>query len=351
MPESGLFITLNNKDTLDLYVSAGVYGELRAPEFKEVSNQSMHYAALADAASARMGDHVFFFIKRRIVYGGQIEGSKKHGSFIINGPSSPLGRQVGADVYWDESTRKLYKPTKNSGVFKVKNKIERCQPYLIRFKDNLGIKGNVIESDDLYSELSIRYNHPLPSNSIQRKSFCTITPGETRILLDLLKSGRSFVDPPKDDVKPVGHPLFFDPTMSISHLSNAKSKYHHDAMLIANPNLLPKKLDPNGAAICRKVPLTPFKPSNMDQADLCYYEDNEISDGTIPNKIIEMDWKITGSKKVLKLVKYIEWLKKLIPYDYREISFNLFAPEFKNDVRRKIPNDYRSLINLISYTS
>ncbi len=311
----------------------------------------MHYAALSDAASARKGDHVFFFIKRRIVYGGQIEGSKQYGSFIINGPNSPLGRQVDAEVYWDESNRKIYKSTKNSGVFKVTSKIERCQPYLLKFSDNLGIKGNAIESDDLYSELSIRYNYPLPSNSIQRKSFCTITPGETKILLDLLKSGKSYVDPSKDDVKLISHPMFFEPNMSISHLSDAKSKYHHDAMLIANPKLLPQKLNPEGAAICRRVPLTPFKPSNMDQADLCYYENNELSDGTIPNKIIEMDWKITGSKKVLKLVKYIKWLKKLIPSDYREISFNLFAPEFKNDARRKIPNEYRSLINLISYAS
>jgi hypothetical protein len=348
MPESGLFITIDKKETLDLYVHSGVYGELRSPEFKEVSNRSMHYAALADAASARKGDHVFFFNERSIIYGGQIEGSNKYGSFIINGPNSPLGRKANAEICWNECSRKMYKETEDFGVFTTSKNATKCQPYLIKFSDELGLKGYGIESDKLYAELSMRYNYPLPSNAIQRKSFCTITPGETQILLELLRNGQVMIDHPKDIVQ-LDNPLFYNPSMGISHLSQAKSKYHHDAMLIANPSLLPKNLHPRTAAICRKVPLTPFKPSNMDLADLCYYDDASLAEGTIPNTIIEMDWKITDSKKVVKLVKHIEWLQKVVPNEFKDISYNVFAPGFKNNVRGKIPKEYRSIIHLISY--
>ena len=95
--------------------------------------------------------------------------------------------------------------------------------------------------------------------------------------------------------------------------------------------------------------MTPFKPDHMDQADICYYGENELVNGTIPNVVIEMEWQRTGPKKMYKIVKYIEWLKKLIPDQYKEISYNFFAPSFRDSVRRKMPSEYRSLINLISY--
>ncbi|MBD3172976.1 hypothetical protein GF326_10940 [Candidatus Bathyarchaeota archaeon] len=349
MTESGLFITLNSKKTLDLYVSSGVYGELRPPEFEEVSSHSKHYAALADAASARQDDHVFFFLKRSIIYGGQIIGSKEHGSFIINGPNCPLGRQVGAEVYWDEGERNNYKSTSKPGVFKVNNDKIQCQPYLIKFEDKIGYKGLCIESDELYSELSLKYSHPLPTNAIQGKSFCTITPGETKILLDLLEDGVQKTDPPKDEIKLRDDPLFFKPNMGIQHLSEAKSKHHHDAMLIANPELLPSKLKPGTSSICRKVPLTPFKPSQMDQADLCYYKLDDLEDGTIPNTIIETNWKLMGVKKMLKIVKYIGWMKKLLPDEFDTISYNLLAPGYRSTVKSRIPTEYKPLIKLIKY--
>lgn len=187
MPNSGLFITLFDKETLNLYLEKGVYGFHQPPIFKYVSSRSRHYHALADYACARDGAHVFFFLKRMVVYGGQIIGSKKTGSFYLNGPYSPMGKIADAKIYWDESLRSIYKSTGKPGIFTVPNadeEKEKCQPYLIRFKDNIGLKGKWISSDQLYFELG-EYSYPLPSNSIQGMSFCTLTRGETKIALNL----------------------------------------------------------------------------------------------------------------------------------------------------------------------
>ena len=296
MPSSGLFITLNDKETLNLYLDKGVYGELRPPEFGEVAPVSQHYGGLADAACAREGTHVFFFSKRKIAYGGQIIGTKNYGSYYLNGPYSPMGRKSGANIYWDESSRRCYKKTEKPGIFERHTPTEvevRCQPYFLKFKDDIGLRGKCIESDVLYTRLSFLH-HPLQSNSIQRMSFCTLTPYETDLLLELLRdSSENIFERPIDDIKIEGDPILFDPSFGISNLSESTSKRHFDALILSNPYLLPFELRPDGATICRKIPITPFKPSQMDRADICYYTEEQIGKGTIPNKVIEQDIRMT----------------------------------------------------------
>jgi len=352
MPNSGLFITLSDNDTLNLYLEKGVYGELRPPVFGEVDSRSMHYAALSDAACAREGTHVFFFVERQIVYGGQILGSENYGSYFFNGPYSPMGRRVNADIYWDESSRGRYEATEQQGIFKDRtngSREDKCQPYIIRYSDELGLSGNSIESDVLYTELSF-LPFPVPSNSIQRMSFCTLTPGETDMLIELLQTSSENVRAtPRDDINVVGDPMLFNPEMGISHLSQATSKYHHDASIFSNPSLLPRELRPNGAIICRKIPITPFKPYQMDRADMCYFTDEAIENGYIPNKVIELEWKKAGDKKLLKIVRYKKWLRRLIPEQYRDISFYLFAPDFSRNILDRVPREFRTEIELLRW--
>lgn len=354
MPSSGLFITLYDKETLNLYLAKGVYGELRSPVFGEVAPISQHYAGLADAACAREGTHVFFFLKRQIVYGGQVIGSENYGSYYLNGPYSPMGRKAGADIYWDESRRSCYQATVQQGIFKVRTNgglEERCQPYFLRFNDEIGLRGSCIKSDVLYTELSFLH-HPVQSNSIQRMSFCTLTPYEIDLLLDLLRgSSENIFESPIDEIEIEGDPILFDPSLGISRLSEVNSKRHFDASVLSNPNLLPPELRPEGATICRKIPLTPFKPSQMDRADICYYTDQPIENGAIPNKVIELEWKPAGATKLLKIVRYIKWLRRLIPEEYPNISFNLFAPSFSRNIWRDIPREFRTLIELIQWGS
>lgn len=191
MPESGLFITLYDEDTLRLYLDRGVYGAHMIPE-QEPGTRSKHFATMADFACARKDAHVFFFRARRIVYGGQIIGSSDHGAFYINGPYSPIGKKTRAKLVWDESVRKRYAATNKPGIFRrpaLSQGSEKlvCQPYLLMFKDQLGLKGKSIISDKLYFELG-KYPYPLPTNSISGMSFCTMTPAEVAATLRLLRS-------------------------------------------------------------------------------------------------------------------------------------------------------------------
>lgn len=69
----GLFIALYDEESLKLYLDKGVYGFLMPPVMSnQPSSRSRHYNVLADYACSREGTDVFFFLKRKIVYGGKI---------------------------------------------------------------------------------------------------------------------------------------------------------------------------------------------------------------------------------------------------------------------------------------
>lgn len=361
MPVSGLFITLYDKKTLNLYLDKGVYGFHQPPIYNIVSSKSRHYHALADYACAREGDHVFFFLKRMIVYGGQIIGSKKTGSFYLNGPYSPIGKYANSDLYWDESFRSIYKSTGKKGIFIVPNADEtkeKCQPYLIRFKDNDHLKGKWISSDQLYFELG-EYPYPLPSNSIQGMSFCTLTPGETKTALDLLRKEAlgKFSGKSDENITFKGEPLLFDPKYGIQDLGEAfsKSQFVNEAQLeftiLSNPYLLPEKIQPKeNDGLCRQIPISPFKPSQMDRADICYYSEPAIEDGTIPNTIIELKFVRIGKGVIDQVERYLDWLHKRLGKDVASIiKVYVCAPSFTPSVYSLIPEKYSHQIELVCF--
>jgi hypothetical protein len=94
-------------ETLSLYLSKDIYGFLMPPVLNEVDSHSKHYNVLADYACTRRGMHVMFFLRRRLVYGGEIIGSENCGAFFLNGPYSPMGKKANSDVCWDESERNV----------------------------------------------------------------------------------------------------------------------------------------------------------------------------------------------------------------------------------------------------
>lgn len=320
------------------------------PIFGEISSRSRHYAALSDYACAREGVHVFFFLKRKIIYGGQIIGSEDYGSFFLNGQYCPLGRTVKAPLCWDESPRKRYESSDKDGIFTVPDVGDRCQPYLIRFIDRLSLRGQAISSDDLYFELG-KYPYPLPSNSIQNMSFCTLTPGETSILIDLLQSDSENIrEPFPDEVSFESEPLLFNPEYGINNLFDAESESHLEASVLANPTLLPNSLRPQNSALCRQVPISPFKPAQMDRADICYYSDDQIADGTIPNKVIELKNRQAGKGEIEQIIRYVKWLRKVIPSEATKISFYLLAPSFTRNILGYVPRELRNQISLVPFS-
>ncbi len=49
----------------------------------------------------------------------------------------------------------------------------------------------------------------------------------------------------------------------------------------------------------------------MDRADICYYSDDLICDGTVPNVVIEVKNKKCGKNEIEQLIRYIRWLYKI----------------------------------------
>lgn len=78
--KNGLFIMLYKQDDLTLYLKNEIYGFLIKPLKKDrPTAQSSYFKVLADYACSRQGTEVFFFLDRKIVYGGEIIGSEDEG--------------------------------------------------------------------------------------------------------------------------------------------------------------------------------------------------------------------------------------------------------------------------------
>ena len=209
--EGGLFVALYDENTLKLYLNKGLYGFLMKPAtIGSVSSRSMHFAVLADYACSREGTDLFFFLKRKIVYGGKIYGNRQCASFYINGQTSPLGQKTQANLFWDESPR--YISTETPGVFKV-NGANKAQPFIFQFKKTENT-GKYITSDELYFNLGKKYPYPLPSNSMQGMGFCTLTPGEVNELSALLTATNNHIDFTEcDDIDKSGEERIFDDSL------------------------------------------------------------------------------------------------------------------------------------------
>lgn len=207
----GLFIALYDDESLKLYLDKGVYGFLMPPVFTDKPNsRSRHYHILADYACSREGTDVFFFLKRKIVYGGKIYGNRESGSFYLNGSTSPLGRAADAELFWDESVRAKYFETDTPGVFRVeRNGGMKSQPFMFQFRQNEN-SGKYILSDDLYFELG-KYPYPLPSNSMQGMGFCTLTPGEVSTLQNLISQSNKRIEfEGEGEINKTGEGTLFD---------------------------------------------------------------------------------------------------------------------------------------------
>lgn len=353
MNNGGLFITLYDEDTLRLYLDEGVYGQHMTPEDGEPSSYSAHYKTLADYSAVRDKKHIFFFCDRKIYYGGQAVGSGEYGAFYINGKKSPMGREANAPLVWDESTRDTYEETEKSGVFNAgEQRGKKCQPFLIRFEDNQDMAGNYIISDQLYFNLG-EYPYPLPSNSIAGAGFCTITPGETNTLLNLLENDpKGEIDPASDEaIRLEGDPVPYSPEYSVDSPEEAHPEAHLEASLIANPDLLPKHMRQENATICRQVPISPFKPVNLDQADICYFTENRICDGTIPNTIVELKIKKAGKSAAQQVKRYLMWLHDRLGEDAKQIKTHVYAPGFTSTFDGYIPDHLLERVEKYDYTS
>lgn len=345
----GLFIALYDDESLKLYLDKGVYGFLMPPVMTDrPSSRSRHYHILADYACSREGTDVFFFLKRKIVYGGKVYGNRDSGSFYLNGATSPLGRAANAELFWDESVRAKYFETETPGVFRIeRNGGMKSQPFMFQFRQNED-SGKYIVSDDLYFELG-KYPYPLPSNSMQGMGFCTLTPGEVATLHSLISQSNQRIHfEGEGEVDKTGESFLFD-----SELVSVNDDLVNEAQLEFT---ILSSIEPfadflhDEYVLCRQVPISPFKPSEMDRADICLYSlSNPIKNGTIPNVIIELK-KDAGNKAAYEQVeRYLKWVKNITtPEEYSRIKAYIIAPRITRIRAASVSEEYKDKILMYS---
>lgn len=341
---SGLFILLQDEESLQDCVYNGFYGFLMPPVYDEQpSSQSKHYAALADYACCETGTEIFFFTRRSITYGGRIIASNNNGPvFYLNGDTSPIGRKANSKKYIDLSNR--YDTVENGVYYLGKNTRgedrNRAMPFIIEFNNKLPLSGKQITSDELYFKLG-DYNYPFPSNSIQKRGMCTLTPKETEILLDLMKESDTFLDFDKttDIVINDENKKLFDKNLIVSdklvnesHLEFkllADKEYLDSIVMECFPDLTPKKY-----VHCRQVPLCPFRPIQFDLADICLYDEkNSINNRTLPNIVIELKKADNVSYAAYnQTTKYLRWLKQISGDDFDKVRAIILAPDFSKNM-------------------
>jgi hypothetical protein len=343
--DSGLFVTLYDEKTLSLYLKYGIYGFLMSPVLTEKpSLHSNHYRVLADYACCRDGTHIFFFVKRKIVYGGIVKGQNKIASFYLNGKNSPLGRIADAELFWDESQR--YEATDKAGVFLV-NDNARAQPFILQFKREPDLTGKQIPSDDLYFELG-KYPYPLPSNSIQGMGFCTITPGEVAVALDLLSKSKVVFGANSTELMNIGAVQKSFDSKFLSVDNNYQNEAHLEFSILADLDRFSNLFSGDNYIICRQVPICPFKSFEFDRADICLYSlTNSIAFGTIPNIIIELKNRRANYRDYAQVVRYLKWIEKVAQEDFKGVHAYIIAPSFFIN-KSKIDDKYQSQIKLYS---
>lgn len=344
--EGGLFVALYDEDTLKLYLNKGLYGFLMKPTtVGSVSSRSKHFSVLADYACSREGTDLFFFLKRKIVYGGKIYGNREYASFYINGQTSPLGQQTQANLFWDESPR--YTATETPGVFKV-NGADKAQPFIFQFSQTENT-GKYITSDDLYFNLGKKYPYPLPSNSMQGMGFCTLTPGEVEELSALLSATNNRIDFTEcANIDKSGEERIFDDSL-VDIRSDFINEAQMEFTILSSLTPLHELFDGN-YILCRQVPISPFKPMNMDRADICLYSfDSPIKGGTIPNIVFELKNGKANYHAYNQTVRYLNWLKMITrEEEFAQIKAFVIANSFSPIKRSKVDTRFEEKIKIFS---
>lgn len=347
---AGLFILLNDKEALINDVKYGFYGFLMPPIYEEEPNsRSRHYAALSDYACCEKGTEIFFFMKRTITYGGVIKNSNENNPvFYLNGDSSHIGRRANSELYlnaktiYDDNEGETKKGIYHMGKNQRGEDIERAMPYIIEFDNTSELTGKQISSDELYFELG-NYNFPFPSNTIQGKGMCTLTPKETKILKKLLKESTEKLDFKTTEDNIIIYPekktIFNNKFVIMDKFTNES---HLEFTLLANKvylNHILKKAFPEiknyNFIKGRQIPLCPFKPMQYDAADICLYDsENPIKENSLPNIIIELKKDAANYTAYAQVARYLRWVKQCAPQEFDKVRCLIIAPQFKSNLNK-----------------
>lgn len=343
----GLFILINDKNKLQENLRSslinGIYGFLMTATFDKNKPRTLSnpYSVLADYACCKQGTHIFLFSKRMVTYGGVItENNENNPVFYLNGKNNLFGEKANLKRYIDMDELYTDFLTEQEGVYELEGRYGKQlkgMPFIIEFDNKTELSGKQINVDELYFELG-KYNFPLPSNAIQGKGMCTLTPYETNTLLKLIKEKGTPL--PKIDNSEIKlakiHPenkTIFTNEFIIDRLEKKEWDVESELefLLLSTEDKLKEIIPAGNYTKTRQIPLCPFKPQNLDYADICLYDSNNpIKDGAIPNVIIELKKDYANYAAYDQVNKYLRWLEQITTEsEFELINAFIIAKEFK----------------------
>lgn len=358
---SGFFILIKDEnkkqENLRLCLKNGFYGFLLNSNYDLDNTRTLKipYSVLADYVCCKEGTHVFLFSKRMITYGGIVkETNGSEPVFYLNG-KTPLiegGGEIKRYINMDE----IYKDnlTSKEGVYEISGRYGKQLkeiPFIIEFDNHTELTGKQISVDELYFELG-KYNFPLPSNAIQGKGMCTLTPYETNLLLKLIKeNGRN--------INPTDETDFKQPTYNQKNKTIFKNEFiieklnkknwsveaELEFLLLSTEKKLKEIIPKGNYAKTRQLPLCPFKPQKLDYADICLYDlDNQIKNGALPNIIIELKKDYANYEAYKQVNRYLKWLDQVTTdEEFNLINAFIISKEFKSMTYKKLKEKEISL--------
>ena len=367
----GFFIMINDANAMQknlrTCLNKGFYGFLMNAAYDKNRSRTLQipYSVLADYACCKEGTHIFLFSKRTITYGGVV--TKSNGDepvFYLNGNNRLISEEMDIERYINMD--ELYKDnlTDEEGIYELSGRFGKqlkSMPFVIEFDNKTELSGKQILVDELYFELG-KHNFPLPSNSIQGKGMCTLTPYETNLLLKLIDEKGTMIENINDNeitypkIEPEKKKIFTNQFI-IERLE--KEEWNLEAeleFLLISTGKKIKEIVPEGNYITtRQIPLCPFKPENLDYADICLYDLNKkIKEGAIPNIVIELKKDYANYNAYDQVNKYLRWLEQITTSsEFELINAYIVAKEFKSINYRTLNKKgislkYKDKINLYS---
>ena len=184
---------------------------------------------------------------------------------------------------------------------------------------------------------------------MQGMGFCTLTPGEVSELIELINESNNRIDfSITEKIEKRGEETLFDDS-----LVDIKDGFINEAQIEFT---ILSSLKPfsdfltDDYILCRQVPISPFKPMDMDRADICLYSMNSpIKDGTIPNILIELKRGKANYHAYEQVNRYLRWLEQITDKeDFNSIQAFVIADSFTKIKKEKVDMSYNEKIKLFS---
>jgi len=328
MPTGGVIIKIRNESTIPRFLASGFYGPAMRVGPDGEPDAARYLDALIEMAAGRRGDHVFFRTQNRFVYGGQLRGASDHAAISLNGRRGLLGKRANAPCVIPESGVEPSEPPRFEGLDSARQ-TRRCRPLFVRFRDELGLAGRWIDEYELYFALG-DYAYLLPTTWMNT-GMVAISPGETNRLIELVRDDPSGVigHDENDVIDRCEEPIPHDPDYG-PDLLGARTQEGLLAAALADPSQLSVGLPPRGASIAQRVPISPFRPRDVEFADVGWYTGRSINGGTLPDVLLYLDDEPAGAALRHRIDIQQAWLERLLGDGARAIDRFVAAPAFED---------------------